>query len=84
MAKETAPLRPINVIAGEIRKDWQKVNFAAVPYLNAMFQLNGIRDKFYEDDAKSIIAYFLGNATSWRGETAKAIKKELNAMLKVK
>lgn len=25
---------------------------------------------------------FLGNANSWRGEVAKAIKKELNARLK--
>jgi hypothetical protein len=29
------------------------------------------------DDAKSIVSYFLCNATTWRGEDARRIKKEL-------
>jgi hypothetical protein len=28
------------------------------------------------------VRYFLANATSWKGETARAIKAELKAMLK--
>ena len=74
--------RPLNVIASEIRKDWQKVNFAAKPYLDAMAQLNTINDNFYFDSANTIVIYFLGNASSWRGETAKRIKAELKAMCK--
>jgi hypothetical protein len=71
-------------IAHEIRKDWKKPNYAAVPYLDAMSQLDSIEDKYYCDDGYMIVAYFLSNASSWRGEKAKEIKKELNAMLKKK
>lgn len=74
--------RPLSEIAREVRKDWTKVNFGAVPYLEAMETLNSINDRYYEDSAKSIVAYFLSNASTWRGEIAKAVKKELNAMIK--
>ena len=80
--------RPLSVIASEIRQNWKKsisgteLYFGAVPYLEAMETLNSIEDKFMFDSGKSIVAYFLSNASTWRGETAKRIKKELNAMLK--
>lgn len=74
--------RAISTIAKEIRADWQKVNFGAVPYLQAMDGLNKITDSYGYDSAKSIVLYFLSNASSWRGETAKRIKLELNKMLK--
>jgi len=73
--------RPIYEIAEEIRRDWKKVNYAAVPYLEAMMQLEKITDKYIMDSAKSVILYFLSNAGSWRGETAKRIKAELKAMV---
>ena len=74
--------RPLNVIASEVRRDWQKVNFAAKPYLDAMSSLNSINDSYGWDSAKSIVLYFLGNASTWKGEKAKAIKAELKAMCK--
>jgi hypothetical protein len=74
--------RSLSAIARDIRKHWPKVNFAAVPYLEAMGSLETIQDRFYSDDAKTIVIYFLGNATTWRGPEAKRIKAELNAMLK--
>lgn len=74
--------RPLSEIAREIRKDWQKVNFGAVPYLDAMRSLDSINDKFCEDSAKSIVMYFLSNASTWRGDVAKRIKLELNKMIK--
>lgn len=74
--------RNLCTIASEIRKDWTKVNYAAVPYLNAMQDLNSINDNFGLDSAKSIVLYFLSNAGSWRGETAKRIKAELKEMVK--
>jgi hypothetical protein len=74
--------RSIYTIAGEIQKDWAKVNYAAKPYLDAMHSLDSIKDKFYYDSGSSVIAYFLANAQSWRGVKAKEIKKELNKMLK--
>jgi|TARA_R110000868_G_scaffold196583_1_gene442550 hypothetical protein len=74
--------RPINTIAADISSDWKKVNFAAVPYLEAMYSLNSINDDYYYDTGKSVVRYFLANAASWRGDTARAIKAELKAMLK--
>jgi hypothetical protein len=64
-----------------IRKDWKKVNYAAEPYLQGMFALNTLEDKVLHDDARSVINYFLGNAGSWRGPVAKAVKAKLNKMI---
>lgn len=73
--------RPIYEIADEIRKDWAKVYFGAVPYLDAMSNLHLITDAYYLDTADSIVRYFLANAGTWRGETARRIKAELKEML---
>jgi len=82
----TSPIRdrPLHVIAAEIRKDWSKrgkINYAAVPYLDAMSELNGIDDMYYMDSAKSIVRYFLSNARAWRGDVARRVKAELKGML---
>jgi hypothetical protein len=74
--------RSLSTIANDIRKDWAKPYFGAVPYLDAMRSLDTLRDKYYFDDAESVVRYFLSNATTWKGETARAIKAELKAMLK--
>lgn len=74
--------RPIYEIAAEIRKDWKNVYFGAVPYLDAMFYLNSIHDSYFLDSADSVVRYFLSNATTWRGETARRVKAELKEMLK--
>ena len=71
-------------IAKLIGKDWKNVYFGAVPYLEAMYSMEKITDKYYYDSGESIVAYFLSNATSWKGETARAVKKKLNNMLKGK
>jgi hypothetical protein len=73
--------RSLSVIAAEIRRDWKRVNFAAVPYLQALSELDGIDDTYIHDSARSIVRYFLSNARSWRGPVAKAIKAELKGML---
>ena len=74
--------RALHDIASEIRKDWAPVNFAAKPYLEAMGQLRSIDDAYYYDSGKSVVLYFLSNASSWRGEAARRIKAELKAMTK--
>lgn len=73
--------RPLYAIAKEIKADWTKVYFGAVPYLDAMGGLDKITDYFFLDPADSIVRYFLGNANTWRGETARRVKAELKAML---
>lgn len=74
--------RPLHVIAREISTDWKKPYFGAVPYLDAMQQLSSIHGAFYEDSAKSVVAYFLANAGTWRGDTARRVKAELKDLLK--
>lgn len=72
--------RPLYAIAADIRRDWKQPYFGAAPYLMAMERLNTINDMFYEDTARSVVLYFLANANTWRGETARAIKKELKSL----
>lgn len=67
----------LSQIAMEIYKDWKKVYFGAVPYLQAMSCLQSVNDGYGCEDGKTQVMYFIGNANTWRGETAKAIKKEL-------
>lgn len=74
-------MRSISDIAYDIRADWKKPYFGAVPYLQAMCELDSIRDNYYNDSAKSVVLYFLSNASTWRGETARKIKAELKKML---
>ena len=80
----STPVRSLATIAREIRNDWKKVYFGAVPYLDALSQMDKISDDYGLDSGRSIVNYFLANAQTWRGETAKAIKAELNKMLKSK
>jgi hypothetical protein len=75
------PVRTLNEIAREIKKDWTKVYFGAEPYLDAMSQLNTINDRFYSDSARTIVIYFLSNATTWRGDVARRVKLELKKMI---
>lgn len=82
MAQTTTEVRPLHVIAREIKKDWQKMYFGAVPYWEAMTTLNRITDSYGCDSAKSIVLYFLSNAATWRGTKAKEIKEELKRMCK--
>ena len=74
-------MRSIKEIASEIETDWKKVNFAARPYLDVMHSLDSINDSFVLDSGQSIVAYFLANAGTWRGDRARALKAELKAML---
>jgi hypothetical protein len=73
--------RPLSLIARDIRRAWSRVYFAAAPYLDAMSSLNSINDKYYQDDARGIVRYFLANAAQFRGDQAKALKAELKALL---
>ena len=75
-------MRALSAIARDIRADWKPVNYAAKPYLDAMSGLDSINDKYMFDSGRSVVLYFLANASSWRGDKARAIKAELKALLK--
>lgn len=72
----------ISAIAKLIKQDWKRPYFGAIPYLDAMYSLDNIGQTYGQDSAASIVLYFLSNAGSWRGQTARAIKNKLNSMLK--
>ena len=72
--------RELRVIALEIEQDWKKPYFGAIPYLKAMGVVDKITDDYFADSAESVVLYFLANANTWRGEIARRIKGELNAM----
>ena len=76
--------RSLVVIEREIRRDWApgKRYFGAIPYMDAMSTMDRITEHYYADTGTSVVAYFLSNATTWRGEVARRVKKELNQMLK--
>jgi len=78
--------RPLHQIAREINDDWRVqgkgVSLYARPYLDALLTLESIDDNYYQDSADSVVRYFLANASTYRGEKAKALKAELKSMLK--
>jgi hypothetical protein len=84
MKKIAKPTRSLSVIAAEIQADWKNPYFGCVPYLQAMYALDRMSDMYGVESAKSIVLYFLTNATTWRGDTARRVKAELNAMLKAR
>lgn len=70
--QENATMRPIEEIAREIARDWKNPHFAAKPYLRAM-----LLGDFGHDGEKSVVLYFLSNASTWRGDVARRVKAEL-------
>jgi hypothetical protein len=60
-------------IAAVIDADWGKrVSIHARPYLDAMREMDNIGDDYFCDSGKTIVIYFLMNATAWHGPVARA------------
>lgn len=76
--------RTLATIAREIASDpaYNACRWCAEPYRSAMATLDTLADSYGADDARSIVLYLLANLGQWRGDTARAIKAELRAMLK--
>ena len=73
----------ITEIAETIVETWQpKVHPYAAPYLKAMLRIEDIHEMYFSDDAYGIVLYFLSNAQSYRGDTARLVKAELKARCK--
>lgn len=92
MAKATTSLPTPNIdlkdkllsdLAEMVRKDWKNVYFGAKPYLAAMQSMDNIDQNYGSDSGREIVNYFLSNATTWRGPTAKMVKAELNRRVKL-
>jgi hypothetical protein len=78
---DTLETLTIAEIAALIHADWDPVWFGAVPYLRAMFHLGTLDDAVGYDDGRTIVLYFLSNAKTWKGDTARAVKAELRSRL---
>ena len=79
---QAAKPRKIFAIANDILEYWPKPYYGAIPYIKAMRDLTTINDTYGEDSARRIVNYFLSNANTFRGEDARRLKAELNALLK--
>ena len=69
----------LNEIAEVIDANWAKINFAAAPFVSAMYSLASISDNYYADTGLYVVSYFLSNAGTWKGDVAKLVKAELKA-----
>jgi len=78
----TSAPRALCEIASDIRANWPKPYFGAVPYLDAMSTMHRVDDAYGCDPGAEIVNYFLANATTWRGDVARRIKAELKALIK--
>ncbi len=82
-------MRKIYQIAQDIKNTWKAqskngIYFGAVPYLDAMLTLEDKNSTYGMDSADSIIRYFLANASTFKGEQAKALKTELKQVIGMK
>jgi len=73
--------RPIYTIAEDILINWDNISPEARSYVNAMLHLHHVNDKYIVESGRDIVTYFLANAGSWRGATARKIKRELKTLL---
>lgn len=73
-------MRTPQEIAKEIRENWTKPYFGAVPYLEAMETMESFKAPYFLDSGESIGLYFLANANTWRGEVARRVKAEIKAL----
>ena len=88
-ADEVLPVLPdfqkmsVQDIGQYIRRTWRSPYFGAKPYIDAMPDINS-NGMYMFDPWTEIVAYFLANATTWRGLEAKAVKAELNRRLRMR
>lgn len=75
--------RTFQQIAKDIKSTWLNVYFGAVPYLEAMLELDTTDPgtMYYNDSAENIALYFLANASTFRGNDAKKLKEELKKLI---
>ena len=73
--------RTLSEIAKDILTAWKKPSPYAMPYLKAMLTINSSDPNaaYYADSARSLVVYFLANASTFRGEEARRLKAEIHA-----
>lgn len=74
--------RSLRTIAADIDSNWERPYFGAVPWLTAMRELDKVTDRYGCEDGKTIVLYFLANASTFRGPEARRVKAELKSLVK--
>lgn len=76
---KTKTLMPFEDIKKLIEKDYSIIKKLPYlePYVDPILSLNSPQDSYYSDSGMSICLYFLSNASGWKTENAKIVKKEL-------
>lgn len=90
----TTTTRPLWAIADDIAQAAREHRIAkgthpswyayAGPYVDAMSCLTSIDEDYGADSGRSVVLYCLSNLTSWRGDTARAVKAELKSIAGIK
>lgn len=87
------PVRTLGDICREIQADWKpRIHPWALPYFAAMCEMGHVsadrisitREKYLHDDLREVVLRFLVNSSTWRGEVARKIKKELKSLAEYK
>jgi len=73
--------RTLREIALDIRRNWKNVNPYANEYLKVMGKLDTIDEEYLYTNGRTVVMYFLSNATGFRGIDAKRIKLELKNLI---
>lgn len=71
----------IRGLMNEVRKDWKKPYFGAVPYIQALSCCETMDSPYLLETARDLVPYFLCNSGTWRGEIARSVKAELKRRL---
>ena len=81
-------MRNLNTIAADIQTVWRLnpppsfTKTHATPYLEAMLDLQTVKDTYGLETGDDVVMRFLVNAAYWRGPDARRLKAELNEHLK--
>ena len=65
-----------------IRRNWPNMPACAAVYFEPLASLEDLSQDYGQDSVRSVALYFLANASTWKGDVARAVKKELNKRLK--
>lgn len=88
------PARTVSRVAGEILSLWSRPDPGALPYLEAMLSMDyssfthpdspTLERMYGAEPSRDVVARFLANASTFRGEDARRIKGELREILRRK
>jgi hypothetical protein len=88
---EELPNLTLAAVGDMIADDWgDRMYFGAVPYVQAIRTARGVQaneplsaSPYLAEDLHTVVTYLLSNLRTWRGPTARAVKRELGRRLQI-